>query len=1108
MTKRISSALLVLCILLALLPTAVSAAQSEFHTGDIAVINGMIDNNSLRWEKAPEDGSSLPASWSKVIWTKDPPKRVLQLDLYSKNLSGSLDLTGLTALEVVNCGRGRLNSLDVSDLAALKFLFCQENELASLKVSGTALWRLECDRNRLTELDVSGLTTLSLLSCQDNELTGLALHPSAAISNINVSRNFMPDSSAVTGPPVSWGDGNCVFSPQCLRISYYANTGSGEMTPGKAVAGEAFQLPVCEFHAPAVKEFEAWAVGSITGQQVDPLEFYTFEASTTVYALWKDIKLLVHVVDGTAEPEMAAGGTTVTITAEPPGEGERFREWDLSTNVEFVQGTSRTDRIAKFIMPFEEVTATARYEAIRYNTADIAVINGIIDDQGLGWDKAPEDGSSVPDDWMNKVIWVETATDMRVQKLSFADLGLGGVLEIDGLTALEKLYCHGNQLEGLHLSKLPALQVLICHNNELTGLELGDLKALTELICSGNKLDGTLDLSGLESLQLLNCSDNDLDELKLSDLKSLQMLICSGNDLEELDLSDLKSLQELDCSENDLDELDVRGLTGLQELYCYNNSLSGTLDLSGLTALTELNLNSNQLTELVLDGTAQYQNIYVQYNFMADTTAVRGREIFWDNDRFCFYPQTRLVNFTARETGGSEGTADSTGIILSFDRDVNNLQEYVVQVTDGTGSVVIGELSGSGRTWQIELTGVRCEGEVNLNLTPYKTEYEHYDFTGNPQTVTVYRAVPTVTIRYDRNGGNGDMEPDTVRAGAPHELPESRFTAPAKKCFMAWAIGRLDGTQKQPGETHAFELDTTLYALWKEIPDPYHIAVFRAGYQTQYYLGETVDLAARAEGGVAPCRYQFFVIGPDGTKTILRNYAYSNIFKWTPVTAGEYRVGVDVTDADGKSRHQEKEVSILPQPEIPLAAAVFRTGKQSVYNTGDRVALAARAEGGTGPYRYSFYVLNAGNEEQLLRDYAYSNICNWVPDAAGEYRVGVRIKDAQSAVVNQVRTVEVRDPAAVAFHIAVFRAGFREQYESGETIALAARAEGGRVPYRYQFYVVNSSGTKKILRDYAYSNIFSWIPEHDDEYEVHVAVKDGAGNVLDEQRVINVGFSG
>ena len=107
------------------------------------------------------------------------------------------------------------------------------------------------------------------------------------------------------------------------------------------------------------------------------------------------------------------------------------------------------------------------------------------------------------------------------------------------------------------------------------------------------------------------------------------------------------------------------------------------------------------------------------------------------------------ITYTAVQTGGSAGTADSTGIVFTFNKPVSDLDADDITVTDGTGSVIKGNLSGSDTTWTLGIT-VNAAGDVSVKITKAGID----DVT---QTVAVYKAVqirPT-DIDYDVNQTGG-----------------------------------------------------------------------------------------------------------------------------------------------------------------------------------------------------------------------------------------------------------------------------------------------------------------------------------------------------------------
>ena len=80
-------------------------------------------------------------------------------------------------------------------------------------------------------------------------------------------------------------------------------------------------------------------------------------------------------------------------------------------------------------------------------------------------------------------------------------------LDVSKNEALSELDCYGNQLTSLDVSKNGALSELKCYRNQLTSLDVSKNEALTELLCYGNRLT-SLDVSKNSMLTVLNCNSN------------------------------------------------------------------------------------------------------------------------------------------------------------------------------------------------------------------------------------------------------------------------------------------------------------------------------------------------------------------------------------------------------------------------------------------------------------------------------------------------------------------------------------------------------------------------------------------------------------------------
>ena len=70
------------------------------------------------------------------------------------------------------------------------------------------------------------------------------------------------------------------------------------------------------------------------------------------------------------------------------------------------------------------------------------------------------------------------------------------------------------------------------------------------------------------------------------------------------------------------------------------------------------------------------------------------------------------------------------------------------------------------------------------------------------------------TVSFDANGGTGTMA-DVTGVSGTYTLPENGFTAPEGKQFKCWSVG---GTEKAVGDKITVTADTTVKAVWENIP--------------------------------------------------------------------------------------------------------------------------------------------------------------------------------------------------------------------------------------------------------------------------------------------------
>jgi len=247
-----------------------------------------------------------------------------------------------------------------------------------------------------------------------------------------------------------------------------------------------------------------------------------------------------------------------------------------------------------------------------YNPGDIAVINKMIDDNGLNWPKAPADGSSVPKRWDSwdevLIIWSDDVSDKRVIEMS---IYLKGGVNLKGLDFLKSFDCEG-RLDVLDISKNTKLELLNITECKLFVLDVSKNTKLKYLYATQNNLK-VMDVSKNTKLERFSCANNKLVDLDVSNNTKLKHLDCSSNRLTDINVSKNTELEYLRCSIYNLTELDVSKNTKLKELGCIDSKLT-KLDVSNNPSLKVLKCNSNQLTKLDVSNNKELKLLIVSGN--------------------------------------------------------------------------------------------------------------------------------------------------------------------------------------------------------------------------------------------------------------------------------------------------------------------------------------------------------------------------------------------------------------------------------------------------------------------------------------------------------------
>ena len=176
--------------------------------------------------------------------------------------------------------------------------------------------------------------------------------------------------------------------------------------------------------------------------------------------------------------------------------------------------------------------------------------------------------------------------------------------------------------------------------------------------------------------------------------------------------------------------------------------------------------------------------------------------------------------------------------------------------------------------------------------------------SANTVVTAIWENIPKYIVSYNANGGSGTMVGDMVEENGKFTLENCTYNAPEGYQFKAWAIGSVNGEQKQPGEQITITAETYIYAIWEAIPQYNVVITVGNGMSTSGNTNQTVyentaitDVVyTAADGYYFPTNYS---VAEQNGISVTRN-SYTQI-----TVSGTPTAAVNLTLADATAKTQE-----------------------------------------------------------------------------------------------------------------------------------------------------------------------------------------------------------
>lgn len=159
-------------------------------------------------------------------------------------------------------------------------------------------------------------------------------------------------------------------------------------------------------------------------------------------------------------------------------------------------------------------------------------------------------------------------------------------------------------------------------------------------------------------------------------------------------------------------------------------------------------------------------------------------------------PAPDKVKITFKPNGGTQTMSE-----VEVDRD----SEYTLPECGFTAPV-----GKEFDKWQLEMNG----------FTKFANKGEGFKVLYDTVVMPIWKdkEVTEVNVKYDANGGSGEMPRETAKKNGKFTVPACEYAAPSNSTFKHWevTVGQESAVNKVPGEKVVAKEDITLKAVWEK----------------------------------------------------------------------------------------------------------------------------------------------------------------------------------------------------------------------------------------------------------------------------------------------------
>lgn len=256
-------------------------------------------------------------------------------------------------------------------------------------------------------------------------------------------------------------------------------------------------------------------------------------------------------------------------------------------------------------------------------------------------------------------------------------------------------------------------------------------------------------------------------------------------------------------------------------------------------------------------------------------------------------------------------------------------------------------------------------------------------------------------------------------------------------------------------------------------------------------LNSSINLSADIVGASGDMKYKYVWMKDNWAEWgVIRDFSTNDSVAWTPDTAGQYTVYLNVSKP-GESTVTAELTYIIK--DWSYSGIEISVDSPCLSNT--EITLSAIVGGETDNLKYKFvWMKDEWSDWGVIKDFSSENAVTWTPREEGIYQLYVNVQDGEGFTSTQQIELEVLEKSWEPGNLESDTADI----EIGRSVKLTQNiinVTGDKAELQYKFVWMKDDWAEwGVIRDFSDSNSVDWTPEVLGNCTIFVNLKDSLGN--------------